>query len=155
MTPEQRLRVARAFWQAEEEAGDQTHAMMLIALRKKFRPKSVVGFDADRKARLLAGLVRVPDSIAGRALIVYHLAEHRLMMGTFLDALGIEHEDGLIKSEDVKPDASKIAPAASLIAEQFPAEDVSLYLNTLVCQDPEVWGTLRELPPVAGESGDV
>ena len=27
-----------------------------------------------------------------------------------------------------------------------PAEDVALYLSTLVWQDPETWGTLAELP---------
>jgi hypothetical protein len=151
MTPEQRQRAARAFWQDEEAAADQTQAALLIAERKKFRPKTIVGLDVDRKARHLASLVAVPDSIAGRALIVYHLAEHRPMMGAFLDALGIEHENGLIKGENVKPEASKIAPAAGQLAEQFHAEDVRLYLNTLLCQDPEVWATLRDLPPVTGE----
>ena len=35
--------------------------------------------------------------MAGRALILYHLAEQRPMMGAFLDALGIAHENGLIR----------------------------------------------------------
>ena len=34
------------------------------------------------------------------------------MMGAFLDALGIAHENGLIKDEGVKPDAAKVGPAA-------------------------------------------
>jgi hypothetical protein len=154
MTPEQRLRAARAFWQDEEAADDQTQAMLLIAMRKKFRPKTVVGLDVDRKARLLGSLLTVPENLAGRALIVYHLAEHRPMMGRFLDAVGIEHEDGLIMGENVKPDAAKIGPAASLLADQFAAEDVKLYLNTLLCQDPEAWATLKDVPQLAGERGD-
>ena len=67
------------------------------------------------------------------------------MMGAFLDELGIAHEDGLIQEEDVKPDAAKLEPAAEKIAAQFPAEDVSLYLNTLLVQDPETWGQLSEI----------
>ena len=43
------------------------------------------------------------------------------------------------------PDAGKLAPAAAQLGEQFPAEDVSLYLNTLLCQDPETWGGLKEI----------
>ena len=43
------------------------------------------------------------------------------------------------------PDADRLAPAAARLGEQFPAEDVSLYLNTLLCQDPETWGRLREI----------
>ena len=145
MTLEQRQRAARAFWEDEEAANDQVQAALLIAQQKKFRPKTVVSLDVDRKARHLASLASLPDAIAGRALIVYHLAEQRPMMGAFLDSLGITHEHGLIQEEEVKPDASKIAPAAAQLAQQFPPADVRLYLDTLLCQDPETWGALRDL----------
>ncbi len=146
MTPEQRQRAARAFWVDAEATNDQIQAAMLIAQQKKFRPKTVVALDVDRKARHLASLAALPDAIAARALIVYHLAEQRPMMETFLDALGIAHDKGLIKEENTQPDASKIAPAAARIAEQYPADDVRLYLNTLLSQDPETWGTLADVP---------
>jgi hypothetical protein len=119
--------------------------VMLIAQQKKFRPKTVIGLDLDRKARHLASLASLPDTLAARTLVVYHLAEHRPMMAAFLDALGIEHENGLIKEDEVKPDASKIAAAAADIAEKFPPSDVSLYLNTLLSQDPDTWGGLRDV----------
>jgi hypothetical protein len=150
MTLEQRQRAARAFWEDEDAVNDQVQAAMLIAQQKKFRPKTVISLDTDRKARHLASLGLLPDAIAARALIVYHLAEQRPMMGAFLDALGIAHEDGLIKEDNVAPDSSKMAPAAAQLAETFPAEDVRLYLNTLLCQDPETWGALREVPQMAG-----
>jgi hypothetical protein len=146
MTGDQRTRVARAFWADPDATDDQVQAALLIAQQKKFRPKTIIGLDLDRKARHLATLGTVPDQIAGRALIVYHLAEHRTMMAAFLDALGIAHENGLIQEDEVKPDADKIGPAAAQIAGQFPAEDVTLYLNTLLCQDPETWGALKDVP---------
>jgi hypothetical protein len=145
MTSEQRQRAARAFWEDEEATNDQVQAALLIAQQKKFRPKTVVSLDVDRKTKHLAGMMTLPDSIVGRALIVYHLAEHRPMMGAFLDALGITHENGLIQDEDVKPDPSKVPAAAAELAGKFPADDVRLYLNTLVCQDPETWGALRDV----------
>ena len=126
MSPELRQQAARAFWQDEEATDDQVQAVLAIAQQKKFRPKFVLGLDTDRKARHLATLGSLPDTIAARVLIVYHLAEQRSMMGTFLDALGIQHEDGLIKDDDVKPDPAKLEPAAAQIAQQFPAEQVSL-----------------------------
>jgi hypothetical protein len=49
----------------------------------------------------------------------------------------------------VKPDASKVPHAAEQIAQRFAAEDVSLYLSTLLVQDPETWAPLRGLPQVA------
>jgi len=146
MTAEQRQRAARAFWEDPDATDDQVQAALLIAQQKKFRPKTVIGLDLDRKARHLATLGTLPDTLAARALILYHLADHRPMMGAFLDALGIAHENGLIQEADVKPDLSKVAPAAAEIATQFPAEDVRIYLNTLLCQDPDTWGALRGLP---------
>jgi hypothetical protein len=146
MTPEQRQRAARAFWSDEDATDDQIQAVLLIAERKKFRPKTVIGLDLDRKTRHLAGLATLPEGLAGRALILYHLAGQRPMMGAFLDALGIAHEQGLIKEDEGKPDPAKLAPAAAEIAKAFPADDVSLYLNTLFCQDPETWGGLKDIP---------
>src|SRR5260370_15510170 len=145
MTPDQRQRAARAFWSDEDAADDQIKAVMLIAQQKKFRPKTVIGLELDRKARHLASLALLPDTLAARALVVYHLAEHRPMMAAFLDALGIAHENGLIKEDEVKPDASKIAAAAAHIAQKFPARDVSLYLNTLLSPGPATCGGLRDV----------
>ena len=142
MTADQRQRAARAFWTDDEAEADQVQAAMLIAQQKKFRPKTVIGLDLDRKARHLASLPSLPDAIAARALIAYHLAEQRPMMGAFLDALGIAHDNGLIQQDDVQPDRSKFASAAETIRGRFPSEDVQLYLDTLLCQDPEAWAGL-------------
>jgi len=144
MTGEQRLRAAHAFWLDEQATDDQIQAVLVIAQQKKFRPKFVLSLDTDRKAKHLAGLFALPDALAARALVIYHLAEQREMMGAFLDALGIAHENGLIQDDGVKPDPEKIKPAVATLKEKFPADDVTLYLETLVSQDPETWGALGE-----------
>jgi hypothetical protein len=145
MTLEQRLQAARAFWTDEEATDDQIQAVMLISQQKKFRPKTVVSLDAERKARHFASLASLPDAMAARALVVYHLAAQREMMGAFLDALGVAHENGLIQDDAARPDAAKMAAAAETIAGRFPAGDVALYLNTLLTQDPETWGALADV----------
>jgi len=144
MTLDQRQRAAHAFWEDEEAADDQVQAALLIAQQKKFRPKTVVSLDVDRKARHLATIAALPDPLAARVLIVYHLAEQRPMMAAFLDALGITHENGLIQEENVKPDAAKIPPAIEQLKQKFPPDDVKLYLTTLVSQDPETWTSLSQ-----------
>ncbi len=149
MTAEQRFQASRAFWLEDEAANDQVQAVLLIAQQKKFRAKTIIGFDDERKAKHLASLATVPDTIVGRALIAYHLMDARPMMGAFLDALGIAHEEGLIQEENVTPDPEKLAPAVRAIASQYPPEQVSLYLNTLLCQDPETWKGLEGLPELA------
>ena len=142
LTLPQRTAAAQAFWKDDELLDDQLQAVMAIAQQKKFRPKTVLNLDVERKARHLASLPSLPEALAARALIVYHLAERRPMMSAFLDALGIAHENGLIKEEGVGVDPAKLAPAVAAISAQYGPADVSLYLKTLLCQDPETWGGL-------------
>ncbi len=104
----------------------------------------MVALDVDRKTRHLASLLSLPDHLAARALIIYHLAEQRPMMGAFLDALSIKHENGLIEDEGAKPEPEKVEAAVAKLSAEYPADEVRLYLNTLLCQDPETWGALAE-----------
>jgi hypothetical protein len=152
MTAEQRLAAAAALWRDDDAKDDQAQAAGLIAQQLKFRIKTVNGLDKDRKARYLASVPSLPETIAARALVLYHLAEQRPMMGAFLDALGITHDNGLIHEEAVTPDPTKIPGAAAAIAKKYPARDVSLYLSTLLFQDPASWGALREVPEVSKET---
>lgn len=152
MTPEQRLAAAHALWRDDDAKDDQAQAAGLIAQQLKFRLKTVRGLDEDRKARYLAGVPSLPEALAARALILYHLAEQRPMMGAFLDALGIAHDNGLIHEEAVAPDPAKIPGAAAAIAREYPARDVSLYLSTLLFQDPASWGALHGVPEVSKEA---
>jgi hypothetical protein len=142
LAPAHRQRVAAAFWQADDAVDDQVQAALLIAQQKKFRPKSVLALDDERKAKHLASMPSVPEQIAARALVAYHLETQRAMMGAFLDALGIAHENGVIQEDDVKPDETKLASAVDAIEKAFPVEDVALYLNVLLCQDPGTWSGL-------------
>jgi hypothetical protein len=147
MTAERRLRAAEVFWTDEQSAEQQVEAVAALANHMKFRTKSVVGLPLERKAKYLATLPTITDTIAARALVSYHLEDQRPMMGEFLDALGIKHENGLIEEETVgKPEDERLRAAASLIASKYQAEDVSLYFSTLVSQDPETWDALSELP---------
>ena len=148
MTPEQRRCAASALWAEDEATNDQRQAALLIAKHMKFRSKTVMGLDDDRKARYLASVLDLPEDLAARMLVVYHLAAQRPMMAAFLDALGITHDHGLIEDNVGAPDPAKIATAAAAIAREYPAHDVSLYLNTLLWQDPAAWGPLHGLPEV-------
>jgi hypothetical protein len=149
LTAEQRLRAAQALWHDTDATNDQRQAALLIAKQMKLRPKTAMGLDADRKARHLASVSDLPEELAARMLVFYHLAEQRPMMGAFLDAVGIAHENGLIQEDAVTPDPAKIATAAAAIARAYPADDVSLYLNTLLWQDPASWGVLHAVPEVS------
>ncbi len=143
---ERRIDAAGLFWDDEHSADQQMEAIAAIATHMKFRPRSVMNLAPDKRAKYLAQLPTVTDTIAARALVNYHLERQRPMMGAFLDLLGIAHEDGLISEENLpKPDADKVRQAAKDLAEKYPAEEVSLYLSTLVSQDPETWESLIDV----------
>jgi hypothetical protein len=147
LSPERKLQAAEAFWGDENAAVEQAEAVATIAQRIKFRAKSVISMPTDKKARHLASLPGISELVAARLLVAYHLAQQRPMMGSFLDALGIKHEAGLIEDEDVQaPTPEALKNAAKTLAASYPAEDVSLYLSTLIWQDPETWGALAEAP---------
>ncbi len=147
LTPERKQQSAEAFWRDENAAMEQGEAIVAIAMRIKFRVKSVREMPVEKKARHLVALGNVSEMIAARLLVAFHLAHQRPMMASFLDALGIAHEDGLIASEDIEaPSAEKLAAAARTLSASYAAEDVALYLSTLVWQDPETWGALTDVP---------
>ena len=149
---ERRIDAARAFWQTDDEASqtEQIEAILALSRHMKFRPQSMQSMPLDKRAKYLAQLPGISESVAARALVSYHLAHQRPMMGAFLDALGISHDDGLITAEDMEPPAqAALATAAAGLTKTFAAEDVSLYLNTLLAQDPQTWEGLGGLPELS------
>ena len=150
---ERRLAAAELFWQDEQSTEQQAEAIAALAAHMKFRTKSVLALPIDKRARYLATLPTISDTIVARAMVSYHLERQRPMMSAFLDKLGIVHENGLIAEESVpKPEAARLRSAATELATTFPADDVSLYFATLISQDPETWGELAELSQSAVDS---
>ena len=113
MPLERRVDAAGLFWDDEHSADQQMEAVAALASHMKFRPRSVITLAPERRAKYLAQLPTVTDTIAARALVNYHLERQRPMMGAFLDLLGIAHENGLISEENLpKPDDAKAKQAA-------------------------------------------
>ncbi len=147
LSADKKLQAADAFWRDSSARAEQGEAIAAIAHRIKFRVKSVIALPIERKARHLTALAAVSELVAARLLVVYHLAQQRPMMAAFLDALGITHEDGMIADEELPaPAAERLAEAARTIAATHPAEDVALYLCTLMWQDYDTWGGLVTTP---------
>ena len=143
MTEEQRLKAAEAFWNESDSADQQIEAMVLLAQKLKARPKFVASLSVDRKAKHLAHFPGMPDVLAARLLVSYHLGHQRPLMAAFLDGAGIPHDNGLISDElsGAVPD-DKLAAGIAAIADAYPAPDVNLYFETLLLQDPDTWNGL-------------
>ncbi len=145
MPADRRVAAAELFWSDDQSTEQQLEAVAALAAHMKFRAKSVIGLPIEKKAKYLSTLPSVSDAVAARALVNYHLERQRPMMGAFLDSLGITHENGLISEDNVtKPEADKLKSAAAELAGKYPPDEVTLYLSTLVSQDPDTWGGLAE-----------
>lgn len=149
MSADKRLQAAEAFWrdtESPEIAMQHMEALVALARRLNFRPKSLQQLPVERKARHLAQMSDVSDAVATRALIAYHFLFQRPLMAAFLDGLGIAHEDGLIGEENVvAPSSEKLSAGVKAVRGGHDATDVTLYLRTLVALDGETWGNLETL----------
>lgn len=146
MPVEKRVLAAEAFWRDRESPEvDVQHmeAVSALAKRLNFRARSVLALPIERRARHLAQLGEVGDTIASRALIAYHFSHQRPLMAAFLDALGIAHDNGLITEEDVAaPDEGRLAQAVAALRAAHDPADVDVYLRTLVALDSGTWANL-------------
>ena len=80
-----------------------------------------------------------------------HLGARREMLAIFLDAIGLPHEDGILKDEAdaVTLDDAQLRAGVDALKTRFSAHEIRTYLNTLWLQDPDRWEALRGLPEPA------
>jgi len=149
MPTEKRVQAADAFWRDTESQDIQAQhaeALAVLARRLNFRMRTLQTLPVERRAKHMAQLTDLSEAVATRALIAYHFATKRLLMGAFLDALGIAHDEGLINQEDVAaPSAERLALAVATVKETFDPADVDLYLRTLAAIDGETWVHLADV----------
>ena len=142
---EERLLGAGAFFR-EPSAELYASALGVLVKARHMRPQAARALDPDAQARILATVLDPGESLAQGLLVSLHFGERRAMLGAFLDALALPHEDGILTEE------AESAPAASAESARravkalasFPPEQVQTYLNTLWLQDPERWVALPE-----------
>jgi hypothetical protein len=154
MTEEEQREAATALWD-NGDRDTRTAIEMALAKDLKFRPQSVHRLSADRVVgRLLRLAETVPQEVLFQFLFHLHMAHRRALMGEFLDAVGLPHEDGVLQlPEDMEPpDAGVVAKAARdlLAAHDHPA---LVYLATLRVADAEFWKALEEILEGYSESG--
>lgn len=148
---------ARQIWAALPRDRRQAAAMSLWEDEHLARPNRAVAiapwlaargvraafFDQLPRARRAAMMAEggMPDETASQALLSFHLCHRRPLLAMFLDELGIEHDQGLIKegAHPAPPAKEAVAAAVEKIRTAFDAEDVTLYLRTLTATDPETW----------------
>ncbi len=138
---EARSKVALALWEdARSSAAERLQALAPWMTARGLRASYLQKLPRVRRAALLAegGL---PEETAMQLLMSYHLVHARAMLGRFLDGVGIDHDDGVIKEEVQVDEISeeRIGEAVKVLRAEFPEDDVEFYLRTLTATDPYTW----------------
>ena len=146
LDPATRLDAARALYAHDwGEAPTRREADATIMHGMRFRETAVRQLPIEKRAQYLARSVRPADSLASSLLLAFHLAHRQEVLGAFLDALEIPHQQGLIdEKHDMKaPTEARLAKAVAAIERAFPRDQVDLYLATLYVLDRDTWGGLE------------
>jgi hypothetical protein len=147
LTREERMAAATAFWR-ETAPEVLASALGAIVKARHVRPQVARAMTDDAKAQALAGILDPGESVAASLLVGLHLVHRQPMLAAFLDALGMPHENGVLKEEAdamAAPQQAAAQAAVASLAARFPAHEVSTYLNTLWLQDPERWAALPDV----------
>lgn len=145
LVAEDRLAASNAFF---KEPSPEVVGMALGAIvrARHMRPQAARALPAEAQARILATVLDPGETLAASLLVSLHLAERRPLLGAFLDALGLPHENGVLKEEGEGAPLEESQVRKGLAAlGSFPPSQVETYLNTLWLQDPERWGALERL----------
>ena len=154
LPPEERLAAASAFF-AEPPPELAGAALGALVKARHLRPQAARALAPEAQARILATVLDPGEPLAQGLLVSLHLGSRRPLLGVFLDALGLPHEDGVLKDEadSAAPVTLERARQAVAALASFPASEVRTYLNTLWLQDPERWAALEAAGPAAPAAG--
>jgi hypothetical protein len=132
-----------------EEPSQEVYASALGAIIKArhLRPQVARSMPAEEQGRALASVLDPGEPVAAALLVALHLGPRRAMLALFLDAVGLPHEEGILKEEAdaVSVGDAQLRAGVEALKARFSAHEIATYLNTLWLQDPERWDALRGL----------
>jgi len=101
---------------------------------------------AQRHATMLATLTRPSlDLVAGSLIRAWLLKKHKAMLVDFLNALGIQNEEGVVDNLPASVDDAKLKAAIETLLAKYPPEAVAVYLNVFNDMNEANWANLKTL----------
>jgi hypothetical protein len=118
----------------------------VVAEARKMRTIAARKLPPEVQARIVATVRDPGEILASSLLVALHLGPRKPMLVAFLDALGLPHEDGVLKDESSEPvSLDDLKKACAALGSESPSA-VRTYLNTLWLQDGARWGQAKDVP---------
>lgn len=118
-----------------------------VAEAKKVRPVFLERQPrAERHASMIAALSRPNlDAAAGGLIRAWLVQKHKAMLVDYLNALGIENNEGVVDGLPEAMDDEKLKAAVELLLGKYPPETVAVYLNAFNDLNGANWPNLKTL----------
>ena len=99
-----------------------------------------------RHAAMLATLTRPPlDLLAGNLIRTWLVKKHNSMLVDFLNALGIQHKEGVVEDLPATMEDDKLKAAVEQLIAKYPHEAVAVYLHAFNDMNEANWANLKTL----------
>ena len=99
-----------------------------------------------RHTGMLDTLAKPRMELAASTLLrTWLLKGKKSLLVDFLDALGIEHEDGVVDDLPETVDEAKLRQAVDTLVEKYPNEVVAIYLNAFNGMNETNWPALNSM----------
>ena len=118
-----------------------------VAKVLKFRPQAIKKLPLEKRAKSARNLIEGKSNaeLCYELFGTYLVKTRKELVTGFLDATGVEHEDGMIEDvEGSSPDPARISEAIATLDGTHAPDDVTLYLALCV----EMWPGSEELQKV-------
>ncbi len=134
-------------WAYEDEKPVYKAALAAVAESRKVRPVFLQHQPRpQRHAAMLETLSKSRMEAAASTLIrTWLLKGKKSLLVDFLDALGVEHEDGVVDDLPGTMDDAKVKEAVEKVLEKHPHEVVAVYLNAFNGMNETNWPVLKTL----------
>lgn len=101
---------------------------------------------SQRHATMLATLTRPPlDLLAGNLIRTWLVKKHNSMLVDFLNALGIQHKEGVVEDLPATMEDDKLKAAIEQLLVKYPHEAVAVYLHAFNDMNEANWANLKTL----------
>lgn len=127
-------------------AGWRTALEQIVADERRFRPQTLARWTDERLAEAAGRLrsLHFTNERLNDLIVDLHLAQRRPLMGAFLSAAGIAHDDGafLEGPPDVEVSAEQLSLAADRVDAEFPESEMLTYLLAIRRMWPRAFAQL-------------
>jgi hypothetical protein len=134
-------------WAHQEDKPLYKAMLAAVAHARKVRPVFMERQPrTERHTTMLAVLARPSmESNASTLIRTWLLKQHKVLLVDFLDALGIQHEDGVV--DDLPPaiEDDKLKAGVEALLAKHPHEIVAVYLNAFNGMNETDWPLLQQM----------